>query len=268
MVIGHERQREVLQERAFQGGRVLLLRGLSGIGKWLCAEALAEAHGGATVSLRDNPTTEDVRELVRFAERFPTHGSAVALVDMDALSFRSMGILLKTLEAVPFWLEIILVAGQPLISVIASRVHESIDFDPLSNYEVAMVLEQLGIARFAAEDLAKLSGGRVDVALMFRDAETEKPTVMSFLDSMVRHDYRTLSLVATRWSPLTGQIAERWYLEAGAFSVTGVMQPMFFFSEDELSVIEKIGHRKSQFLISALRDGYGPEAAARNTWKL
>lgn len=268
MVIGHESQREALRERVFDGGRVLLLQGLPGIGKWLCAEALAEAHGGATVSLRGNPTTEDVRELVRFTERFPTHGSAVALIDMDALSIRNMAILLKTLEAVPFWLEIILVAGKPLIPTIASRVHERIIFDPLSNYEVALVLEQLGVPRFSAEDLAKLSGGRVDVALMFKDAEAEKPTVMSFLDSLVRHDYHTLSQIAGHWSPLTGQIAERWYLEAGAFSVTGVMQPGFFFSEDELSVLERIGHRKSQRFISLIRDGYGPEAAARNTWKL
>ena len=268
MVIGHESQRNDLQERAFAGGRVILLRGLPGIGKWLCAEALAEAHGGATVSLRGNPTTEEVRGLVRFAERFPTHGSAVALVDLDGLSFRSMGILLKTLEAVPFWLEIILVAGKPVISVISSRVHETITFDPLSNYEVALVLEQLGIPRFAAHDLSKLSGGRVDVALMFKEAEAEKPMVMSLLDSVVRHDYRTLSLVAARWSLLTAQIAERWYLEAGAFSVTGVMEPGFFFDEDELLMFERIGHRQSQHLIRAIREGFGPESAARNTWKL
>jgi len=268
VVIGHESQLEVLRERAFDGGRVILLQGLPGIGKWLCAEALAEAHGGATVSLRGNSTTEEVRELVRFASRFPTHGSAVALVDLDGLSFRSMGILLKTLEAVPFWLEIILVAGKPVVSVIASRVHETITFDPLSNYEVALILEQLGMPRFTAEDLSKLSGGRVDVALMFKDAEAEKPAVMSFLDSMVRHDFHTLSQVAGRWSRLTAQIAERWYLEAGTFSVTGVMEPGFFFNEDELLVFERIGHRKSQHLIEAIRAGFGPESAARNTWKL
>lgn len=268
MVIGHESQRKILQERAFDGGRTLLLQGLPGIGKWLCAEALAEAHGGATVSLRGNPTTEDVRDLVRFAERFPTHGSAVAMVDLDALSITGMNILLKTLEAVPFWLEIILVAGKPVIPTIRSRVHEVISFDPLSTYEVAMVLEQLGVPRFQAEDLSKLGGGRVDLALMLKDAEEEKPTVLSFLDSVIRHDSRTLSLVAGRWTRFTGQIAERWYLEAGAFSITGASGPDFFFNEDELSLLDKIGHKKSHHLIEAIREGYGPESAARNTWML
>ncbi len=268
MVIGHESQRKILRERAFDGGRTLLLQGLPGIGKWLCAELLAEAHGGATVSLRGNPTTEEVRELVRFSERFPTHGSAVALVDLDALSIQGMNILLKTLEAVPFWLEIILVAGKPVIPTIRSRVHEVISFDPLSTYEVALVLEQLGVPRFQAEDLSKLGAGRVDIALMLKDAEEEKPTVLSFLDSVIRHDQRTLSLVAGRWTPFTGQIIERWYLEAGAYSITGASTLDFFFSDDELELLEKIGHKKSHHLIEAIREGYGPESAARNTWKL
>ncbi len=232
MVIGHESQRKILRERAFDGGRTLLLQGLPGIGKWLCAEAMAEAHGGATVSLRGNPTTEEVRELVRFAERFPTHGSAVALVDLDSLSIQSMTILLKTLEAVPFWLEIVLVAGKPVIPTIRSRVHEVISFDPLSSYEVAMILEKLGRPRYQAEDLAKLSGGRVDIALMLQDAEVEKPVLLSFLDAFIRHDHRALALVAGRWSWLTAMMAERWYLEAGAYNITGASGPDFFFNDD------------------------------------
>lgn len=265
MVTGHDSQREML--RSFPAeGRVVLLQGLPGIGKWLCAREVAQAAGGATVSLR-NPTMEEVRELVRFAERAPVSGTSSVLIDLDSMTERGMNTLLKTLEEPPSWLAIYLVAGRPILPTLRSRVTDVIEFDPLARYEVQLILEDQGMQRHKAEAMAKLSGGRVDMALMFDSAETVKPVVMGFLDAVERHDYQHLTIVSQSWSDLAKTLMERWYQEAGVWVITGVVPGDFFYSADELSLLHSIGSVRSWGILQAIREGYSPDAAARNAWK-
>lgn len=267
MVIGHEWPRTALGA-AIGGGRVVLCHGLPGIGKWLVAQEAALAYGGSILELRGTVTIDEARALVRLTESAPVSDRlAVALVDLDDLSYRATNVLLKALEELPDWLCVILVAGKPPIPTVASRITQRIWFDALSTEEVTEVLvETFGYGRYEAEDLAKLSRGDVATALVHAESWRQKPVLMSFLDALVRHDEIALGHVSREWDFELGKLFERWFLEASAYSLTRTPARWYVFDEGDLAILSRLGTANAYQITQMIREGFGPQAAARNIW--
>lgn len=258
--VGHSQQREDLS-RAVTPSAVLLW-GPSGIGKWLLARERSDSAGGAAISLRDGPTVDQAREMAAMFRQRPIRGpSTVALVDLDRCSEAVQNVLLKTLEELPEWGLVILVASEAPLPTIRSRC-QVIEFAPLSNAEVETILqEDHGSTMAEAREMAWMAGGSVGRALAVREAVRQKPVVLQYLDAVSRVDRVALTTMLPRWDDHAQTLLWRWFTEV----LTDWPQ---VFTKVELSVVHKMGVAKFYKLVSCIRDGMPPDLAAAVVWKM
>lgn len=268
MVIGHEAQREELRQ-AIEADvdRVIMLRGLPGIGKWAVAGEAIEPCGGPSVQVRDG-SADSPKDLVRLTERKPVGSQRVfAIVDIDSMSYRDHTVLLKTLEETPPWLTVILTASVDVPATVLSRVQRLIHFAPLSIEQVRGGLEEQGFPEWQAEELAKMSSGSIGKALMLAGLDKVKPDVLALIDAMSRRDLKALADVESVWGIEHGQMFSRWYLESTIYALTGYLDPRMVFTLDEVQLLNKVGAKDAWQMVNYLREGYGPQAAARTVWR-
>ena len=258
MLIGHTQQFEEL-ERAAWG--VCLLLGPSGIGKWLVAASYADSMGVQALELREGPTAEDARQVVQLYRQRPLGGtSVITIIDLDECSEQVQNILLKTLEELPEWGEVLLVASDRPYGTILSRVNHTIHFDRLTDEQVQDILIKQGLMTSVAVYLAKLAGGSVGRALAIQKSVTQKPIVMQLLDAMARHDRVALTTLLDRWRPEATALLWRW--------ITEVLDDWpRAFTRDELAVVHKIGKSKFGVLVNEMMEGHSPEVAIMEVWK-
>lgn len=256
-IIGHEKQREELERTA---ARAVLLRGPSGVGKWAVADAHADAHGGAVSSLRDGPTVEQARQVESlYSQRALGGRFTVTLVDLDRSSRAIQNTLLKTIEEMPEWGQVVMVASQPVLPTILSR-SQVLSFAPLSDDQVAEVLVQQNVSPASAGFLAKMSGGSVEKALEFQEAVVAKPVVMQYLDAIHRHDRVAITTMMPRWTEGARVLFWRWVTEVLADWPR-------VFTKAELSVVHKIGVGVFYKLVELMRAGVPPDLAAYEVWR-
>ncbi len=256
-IVGHSRQREELEKG---GASTVLLHGLSGIGKWLTALSYAEEHGGAVITMRDEPTVEQARQIAALYQQRPIGGGfTVSLVDLDCCSDVVQNVLLKTIEEMPEWGRIVLVASRPPLPTVISRCHV-IEFYPLSDSEVSDVLVGLNVSPAEAASLSVMSGGSVELALECGDAVRMKPVVMQYVDALIRHDRGSLSAMILRWSDDATILLWRWITEVLAGNPK-------VFTKAELGLVYKLGVGKFYQLVEYMREKDSPDLIAMKVWK-
>lgn len=207
----------------------LLLQGPSSVDVWAAAVACAEARGGAAKTLRDGSTVEDAREVVELFQRRAIGGRpTVVVIDLDSLPALGQTILLKTAEEMPEWGTLILAATGYVLPTLRSRCQ--------------MIL---------------IPAGEPEVPEYVR----AKPTVMSYLDAVVRHDEMAVSLVSSRWDDDARLMLWRWCTEVLADWPR-------LFSKAELSVVHKLGVEKFYAMVGHLRDQLSPTLTAMMLWKM
>jgi hypothetical protein len=238
-----------------------LLQGPSGVGKWLTALSYAEEHGGAAITLRDGPTVEQAREMARLFQQRPIHGrSTIALVDLDECSEQVQNVLLKTLEELPQWGKVLLVASRRPLPTISSRC-QVIEFTPLQELEVSDIMVELGTSPGESAYLAMMAAGSVERALRFRDAIREKPVVLSYLDAVARVDRVALATLIPRWSDDAADMLWRWVAEV-------LMDWPRVFTKAELGVVHKIGVARFYVMVDLLREHLSVDLIAMQLWKM
>lgn len=139
-----------------------------------CREALAGRHPDVVVVERRGASisVEQARDVTRLALRTPRAApyQVLVLVDFHLVSLAAPA-LLKTIEEPPDTTVIVVTADSvPADFVtIASRCLR-VDFDPLTEVEIAQVLEREGVEQGRAAVVAQAAGGRLDRArLAVRD---------------------------------------------------------------------------------------------------
>ena len=202
-----------------------------------------------------------VRELCGKQSLTASRGARAVLqiAPAEAMNAFAANSLLKTLEEMPEWGQIVLVASRPVLPTIMSRV-QVIEFLPLSDADVARVLLSVGVSPAAVDQLAAISGGSVEQALRFRDAGVQKPTVMSYLDALQRHDRNALVALLPRWSPSAQTLLWRWINEV-------LCDWPRVFTKEELGVVHKIGVERFYRLIELLREGFSVDTIAYEMWR-
>jgi hypothetical protein len=237
-----------------------LLRGSSGIGKWLTALSYADDHGGAVIAMRDEPTVEQARRVAALYQQRPIGGSfTVSLIDLDRCSDAIQNVLLKTIEEMPEWGKVILVASEKPLPTITSRCR-IIEFQSLTEAQVSDVLSEIGIPPAEATVLAALSGGSVEVALRYRDALRVKPLVLQYVDALIRHDRGALSAMLPRWTDDATVLLWRWINEV-------LSSYPRVFSKAELGLVHKLGVDKFYEMVGHMRAKDSPDLVAMKVWK-
>jgi DNA polymerase-3 subunit delta' len=139
-----------------------------------CREALAERHPDVVVVERVGASISvpQAQEVTRLSLRTPRAApyQVLVLVDFHLVTLAAPA-LLKTIEEPPDTTVIVVIADSvPADFVtIASRCVR-VEFDPLSEAEVALALERDGVEPGKAQAVAQAAGGRIDRArLLVRD---------------------------------------------------------------------------------------------------
>ena len=139
-----------------------------------CTEALAERHPDVVVVERTGASIslDQAREVTRISLRSPRAAPYQVLVLVDFhLVTAAAPALLKTIEEPPGTTVIVVVADSvpPDFVTIASRCLR-VEFDHLSEADVALALERDGVDTGRAKAVAQAAGGRLDRArLLVRD---------------------------------------------------------------------------------------------------
>ncbi len=189
IVVGQERALGALRQAAARPGHAYLLVGPRGSGIEDAAREFAamligvagDERGLRLVMRSVHPDVvefepgaasyrvkDDVRErILPEAARAPIEGERKVIVLFEAERLRgnqneSANAMLKTLEEPPDRTVVILVTGAPddLLPTIRSRC-QRIDFDPIADDDVRLVLEREGVDPAEAATLASLAGGQL-----------------------------------------------------------------------------------------------------------
>src|SRR5690606_23641033 len=114
----------------------------------------------------------------------------VVLIDFDRLSVSGQNALLKTLEEPPAHARLMGVAARAVLPTVWSRCHV-VRFGPLSRDEVFEVLRSMGKPEMLARDLARVSGGSVERALLSEAVVMVRMDVVAYLATLAREDRGT-----------------------------------------------------------------------------
>ncbi len=257
---GNTQQREELGRAEYP--TVVLLRGPSGVGKWLSATDYADRRGGAAITLRHGPKVDDAREMVElFRQRPALWPSTIALVDLDECSWAMQSVLLKTIEELPSWGVVIMVASHYVLPTIRSRVYITLDFAPLEDDEIMAALTDQNATLGDAEVAVKMAGGSVGRALRAIELVKHKPVVLQYLDAVARVDRVALTTMLPRWTDEADTMLWRW--------ITEVLSDWpQVFTKAELGIVHKIGVSRFYVLLDLIKAGYSPDLAAMTVWKM
>jgi DNA polymerase III delta prime subunit len=145
----------------------MLLVGPEGVGKKRIAHLMAHATGVSGPDFQNHGflTKTKAREMIQHHSHHPlTSEVKTSIVDLSGASPESQHALLKLLEEPPEYSRIILHSDTPVLLTIRSRCF-NVPFGLLTEAEVTEVLSRLRVPEHAISEAARLSGGRVSVAL-------------------------------------------------------------------------------------------------------
>lgn len=147
----------------------LLLTGPEGVGKRRVAQLLAFASGVKGMDFQNLGvlTREGSRELLQHHSSHPLESAVkTSVADLTGSSPEAVNAILKLLEEPPPYSRIILHSDREPLLTIRSRCF-SVRFGVLTEAEVIEVLETLGLPEHTLADSARVSQGRVSLALDF-----------------------------------------------------------------------------------------------------
>jgi hypothetical protein len=182
------------------------------------------------------------------------------LVDLDRCGERVQNTLLKTIEEMPEWGQVVMVASFMPMATIRSRC-EVIWFPPLHEQEVAEVLVRLGYSPAESKLAATMGNGSVETALKFRESIRSKPVAMSYVDVVTRHDRVALTTMQPRLDEGAKVMVWRWITEV-------LTDHPRVFTKDELSQVYALGVKKFYVLVECLQAGDSLDLAAQKVWTL
>lgn len=201
MIAGHE----VIQARIAKDGlpQIALFIGPKSVGRRRLANSLArDLTNDPRDVLRINRLTADLaRELDRWIHIAPAgSGKRVAVVNIQAAPQSNLNILLKSLEDVPTFVHVILLATSTPVDTVLSRVEGIYAFSLLTAADVQAALIYRGFGPTEAKIRAEESGGQLDTVLAREQMNLLKPLVLIVVRCFRERDHATLEGLASRWT--------------------------------------------------------------------
>ncbi len=199
--VGHE----AIQTRIRVHGLppVALFIGPKAVGRRRLANQLAKE---LTDDLRDvfriNRLTADLaRELAHWLHIAPAgSGKRVAVVNIEGTPESNLNILLKSMEDIPTFAHVILLAVNIPMGTVLSRCQGIYFFTLLPPEQVEMVLKFKGVNPVQAEILAAESGGNLAPAMGHDDNVRLKSLVLQVIRCFREHDNAALEALGSRWT--------------------------------------------------------------------
>lgn len=185
----------------------------------------------------------------------------VVLIDFDRLSVSGQNALLKTLEEPPAHARLMGVAARAVLPTVWSRCHV-VRFGPLSRDEVFEVLRSMGKPEMLARDLARVSGGSVERALLSEAVVMVRMDVVAYLATLAREDRGTVWIIAKRWTDQHTTGLWRWLVEA-------LSDRAEVFSEGDLRLRHELGASRMRKLAGILTSAgrVDPAMVALQLWR-
>jgi DNA polymerase-3 subunit delta' len=205
---------------------------------------------GRSTEEKTDISVDQVRRVVLEKIALPPHEAPQRVVivrDADQMSPGAANALLKTLEEPPAHTRFVLMTSRPgeLLPTILSRT-QLVRFAPLSDELVERVLVEKKIEAPLAKDLARLSGGSVEVALALADPESadDRKRAVEILRNAARGPLPEL-LEATSSYANTGEgrVALKDHLAALAAEEAAEVRKLVLEGGDDRA-LEKALHRR------------------------
>lgn len=256
-LIGHQQQlSEVLRYP------VVLATGPSGVGKWVAISEAARGMSRSIQEIRDEHSVDRVREVQAWLRMRPVADRVkVVTIDFDRLSVEGQNALLKTLEEPPGYARVLGVASRQVLPTVWSRC-QIVRFRPLTVAQVAEVLRGEGKAEALARELARVSGGSVERALLSEGVVSVKNDVVAYVSTLAREDRGSVWMISKRWSDQHTTGLWRWLVEA-------LSDRAEVFSESDLRIRHDLGSDRVRGLASLMSQmvRVDPATLALELWR-
>lgn len=256
-MIGHLSQLEELTQSP-----VVLAIGPSGVGKWVAVGEVARAQSRSIAEVREEHSIDRVREVSEWLRTRPVSDRLkVVLVDFDRLSIEAQNALLKTLEEPPSHARIMGVASKQVLPTVWSRC-QVVRFGPLQVAEVFEILRELGKPEMMARELARVSGGSVERALLSEGVVGVRGDVVAFLSTLAREDHGSIWVMSKRWTDQHTTGLWRWLVEA-------LSDRAEVFTESDLKLRHELGAARTRRLAKLMTQlvRIDPATVALEVWR-
>lgn len=187
LLVGH---RETLSRIPNPLPPVTLLMGPEGVGKSIAARILAYGTGVKDSDYQriESLTKPAAREVAEHHSRHPLESAVrVSVIDLTIATPEASHAMLALLESPPPYSRFILHSDTTPFLTIRSRCF-ILNFGHLTEEEVAQVLEQQKVPEHVIPDAARLSQGRVSVALEHARNYTVRQHVQKILMAVAKQD--------------------------------------------------------------------------------